>query len=236
MGTNPRCTTRVDIYWDFSHPKYVFNGPEPQGGYFVGVVCNDEMVLLLGDKNKEAYKRTRARPPVNDATLLSRKEHIFGKKAFCTKGRIDETDKTYDIAIECELSEENLPEGAAPGLSIEIDKQRVIHVKNLEWKFRGNQTVVVDGVSIEVFWDVHNWLFCNSSPTGIGSAIFIFQKAGASSDKNKFDRAASAANLCGGLNGSISLMKLPNARSLRTSRELLGDLHNSLMIHAWRTE
>ena len=104
--TTTRTTTRVDIYWDFSHPKYVFNGPEPQGGYFVGIVCNDEMVLLLGDKSKEAYKRTRARPPVNDATLLSRKEHIFGKKSFCTKGRLDDTDKTYDIVIEYGLSEE----------------------------------------------------------------------------------------------------------------------------------
>ena len=243
--TTTRTTTRVDIYWDFSHPKYVFNGPEPQGGYFVGIVCNDEMVLLLGDKSKEAYKRTRARPPVNDATLLSRKEHIFGKKSFCTKGRLDDTDKTYDIVIEYGLSEEeeeehcdNVPDEGAPGLSIKIEKQRVIHVKNLEWKFRGNQTVVLDGVSIEVFWDVHNWLFSHhASPSPTGSAIFIFQKAGPCSDKNKFDRAASAANLCGGLNGSISLMKLPNARSLRSSRELLlGDLRGtSLMIQAWRT-
>ena len=133
---------------------------------------------------------------------------------------------------------DNVPDEGAPGLSIKIEKQRVIHVKNLEWKFRGNQTVVLDGVSIEVFWDVHNWLFSHhASPSPTGSAIFIFQKAGPCSDKNKFDRAASAANLCGGLNGSISLMKLPNARSLRSSRELLlGDLRGtSLMIQAWRT-
>ncbi|KAJ4956272.1 hypothetical protein NE237_013055 [Protea cynaroides] len=44
-------------------------------------------------------------------------------------------------------------------------------VKHFRWKCRGNQTILVDGLLVEVFWDVHNWLF----GTVLGSAVFIFQ-------------------------------------------------------------
>ncbi|KAJ4956031.1 hypothetical protein NE237_012814 [Protea cynaroides] len=44
-------------------------------------------------------------------------------------------------------------------------------VKHLRWKCRGNQTILVDGLPVEVLWDVHNWLF----GIVLGSAVFIFQ-------------------------------------------------------------
>ena len=36
---------------------------------------------------------------------------------------------------------------------------------------RRNQTILIDRLMVEVFWNVHNWLF----GLIIGNAIFIFQ-------------------------------------------------------------
>ncbi|KAF1897856.1 hypothetical protein Lal_00032618, partial [Lupinus albus] len=39
-------------------------------------------------------------------------------------------------------------------------------------QFRGNHTVLVDGIPVEVFRDVHNWLFGNAMG---GNAVLMFQ-------------------------------------------------------------
>lgn len=223
------CGSKVEVHWDLSSARYIC-GPEPQWGFFVAVVCNKEVVLLLGDKNAEAYKKTKARPSIIDATLVSRKEHIFGKKVFCTKAPFDESGKAHDIAIECDT---NVPK--EPFLLIKIDKHVVVHVRNLEWKFRGNQTVVIDGVALQVFWDVHNWLFSS----GVSNAVFIFQSCGGGPQKaldGKIDGVSATMKWSGDLNGSISAMKLTSARSLRSAHDLMGLTGSSLVLNAWRSE
>ncbi|KAI3684484.1 hypothetical protein L6452_33708 [Arctium lappa] len=45
----------------------------------------------------------------------------------------------------------------------------MIHVKHLQWKFRGNESIHLKKVKIEVYWDVHDWLF---SP-GLRHALFV---------------------------------------------------------------
>lgn len=219
------CGSKVQVFWDLSSAKYVC-GPEPQQGFYVAVVSNDEVVLLLGDKSKEAYKKAKARPSMIEATLLSRKEHVVGKKYFCTKAQFDESGKAHDIVIECQTNA-----AKEPYLSIKVDRHVVVEVKRLAWKFRGNQTVFVDGVAVEVFWDVHNWLF-NS---GGGNAIFIFQTC-LDSEKSSIKGAGKESKWSGELNGSISVMKLSGARSLRSSRKLGGFTGFSLMLHAWKSE
>ncbi|KAI3969533.1 hypothetical protein MKX01_020094 [Papaver californicum] len=54
---------------------------------------------------------------------------------------------------------------------ISVDGIVVIHVTNLQWKFRGNGTIIVNKSPVQVFWDVHNWLFGNPS----GHEMFIFR-------------------------------------------------------------
>ncbi|XP_018435320.2 uncharacterized protein LOC108807533 [Raphanus sativus] len=49
----------IDVYWDLSSAKFG-SSPEPLGGFYVGVVVDKEMVLLLGDMKKEAFKKTTA--------------------------------------------------------------------------------------------------------------------------------------------------------------------------------
>ncbi|KAH7420836.1 hypothetical protein KP509_13G025100 [Ceratopteris richardii] len=219
---------KVDVFWDLSNAKYAY-GPEPKEGFYVAVVSNEEMVLLLGDKVKEAYKQTRARPPTIEPALMSRKEHVFGNKQFFAKAQFSDSGKAYDIVIECQT---NTPKD--PYLYITVDKQLVVQVKNLEWKFRGNQTVFVDGIPVEVFWDVHNWIFNSPGNTNKSNAIFIFQ---ASTEPEKLlNSKASAVKWSGDLNGRISVMKLAGARSLRSSQDLVGMRGYSLMLHAWKSD
>lgn len=225
------CGSKVEVFWDLSSAKYVC-GPEPQEGFYVAVVSNDEVVLLLGDKCREAYKKSKARKSIIDASLLSRREHVFGKKYFCTKAQFDESGIAHDIVIECQTNAPN----KEPYLAIRIDRQVAVQVKRLAWKFRGNQTVFVDGVPLEVFWDVHNWLF---NPSGAGNAVFIFQTCSASEKALKTQEitgAPATVKWSGDLNGSISVMKLSGARSLRSHRELEGFTGFPLMLHAWKSE
>eukprot|EP01018_Ginkgo_biloba_P007177 Gb_16460 [translate_table: standard] len=157
---------KMEVFWDLTNAKYVC-GPEPQECFYVALMCNQEIVLLLGDMKEEAYKKTHARHPFHEPTLLSRREHVFGKRYYTTKAQFGESGRTHDIVIECHTGGTT----KEPRLYVRVDKQVVLQVKHLIWKFRGNQTIQVDGIPIQVFWDVHNWLFNPS----IGHAVFMFQ-------------------------------------------------------------
>ncbi|CAI9102865.1 OLC1v1001219C1 [Oldenlandia corymbosa var. corymbosa] len=158
----------VDIFWDLKAAK--FNGEtEPSSEYYVAVVYDEEVVLLTGDLKKDAYRKTGCRPALIDPILVSRKEHIFGKKKFCTKVKFHEKGRLHEISIECKskcnisgnLSSNggDLPNGIDPEMEIRIDGQLVINVKHLQWKFRGNESIHMNKVKVEVYWDVHDWLF-----------------------------------------------------------------------------
>lgn len=169
----------VDIFWDLKSAK--FNGEtEPSSEYYVAVVCDEEVVLLLGDLKKNAYRKTGCRPALIDPTLVSRKEHIFGKKnKFSTRVKFHEKgNKFHEISIECKnrtrsnnINSSLLGGGVEPEMEIRIDGVLVLHVKHLQWKFRGNESIHVNKTRVEVYWDVHDWLF---SP-GLRHALFIFK-------------------------------------------------------------
>jgi len=157
---------RVDLFWDLRSAKYS-TGPEPLGGYYVALVCNEEVILLIGDSKKEAYKRTKSRPSLEDAALITKKENVFGKKSFTSRARFDERKKEHDIVVENSISGPKEPE-----MWISVDGVRLIHVNNLQWKFRGNETVLIEDLPVQIFWDVHSWLF---GTPGVGHALFIFK-------------------------------------------------------------
>ncbi|XP_010277409.1 PREDICTED: uncharacterized protein LOC104611862 [Nelumbo nucifera] len=158
-------SSKVDIYWDLSSAKFG-SGPEPLEGFYLAVVFDREMVLLLGDLSKEAYKKTNAAPVPSNAIFVAKREHIFGKRLYGTKAQFCDNGQIHDVTIECDTVNLN-----DPCLLIRIDSKTVMQVKRLRWKFRGNQTILVDGLPVEVFWDVHNWLF----GPALGSAVFMFQ-------------------------------------------------------------
>ncbi|KAF8029105.1 hypothetical protein BT93_E1699 [Corymbia citriodora subsp. variegata] len=154
---------RARIFWDLLRAKFG-PGPGPISGYYVSVVVDGEAVLLVGDRAKEAHARTKARGPERRAqALVLRREHVIGRRAFATAARFGGKDR--EISIDCTTN-------ADARLCFDVDGERVLQVKRLKWKFRGCERVEVDGVSIQVSWDVYNWLF---EGFRCGHAVFMFR-------------------------------------------------------------
>lgn len=158
-------STAIDIYWDFSSAKFGF-GPEPLEGFYLAVAFNQELVLCLGDLQKEVYKKISPSPAASNTVFIAKREHIFGKRVYSAKAQFCDHGPIHDIAIECDTGGIN-----DPSLVISVDSKAVMQVKRLRWKFRGNQTILVDGLPVEVYWDVHSWFFGNV----MGNAVFLFQ-------------------------------------------------------------
>ncbi|KAK6922295.1 Protein of unknown function DUF868, plant [Dillenia turbinata] len=154
----------VGVVWDLKAAK--FNGEtQPQSDYYVAIVCDKEVALLVGDMKKDAYRRTGCRPSLIEPIFVARKEHLFGKKKFSSRVKFEESGTFHEITIECSSAD-----GVDSKMEISIDGQIAINVKHLQWKFRGNESIFVNKTRVEVYWDVHDWLF---SP-GLRNALFIF--------------------------------------------------------------
>ncbi|KAG0464302.1 hypothetical protein HPP92_019939 [Vanilla planifolia] len=194
--------SKVEVFWDLSNAKFD-SGPEPLEGFYVAVLFDFQIVLLLGDLVKEAYRKANAGPPTSHSMFIAKREHVFGKKVYCTKAQFCDNGQIHGIMIECETN--GLKDSF---LEIRIDKKRVMQVKRLLWKFRGNQTILVDGLPVEVYWDVHNWLFDAS----MGNAVFMFQTF--------------VSNQKSVLWGSSQVFKEPQLRSVSFS----------LILYAWKNE
>uniref|UniRef100_A0A7N0USX7 Uncharacterized protein n=1 Tax=Kalanchoe fedtschenkoi TaxID=63787 RepID=A0A7N0USX7_KALFE len=159
--------TKVEVLWDLSAAKYL-NGPEPVNGYYVLVMIDSEIGLSLGDMAKdEANKRVKKGAYNARASLISRREHCSGNSSYTTKAKFSDAGPSHDILIRC------AGEGHhhQPALSVCIDKKTVIRVKRLKWNFRGNQSIFIDGLEVDLLWDVHDWFFNPAS----GYAVFAFR-------------------------------------------------------------
>ncbi|KAF8392426.1 hypothetical protein HHK36_022768 [Tetracentron sinense] len=207
-------SSRIDIYWDLSSAKFG-SRPEPLEGFYLAVVSDREMVLLLGDLRKEAYKKTNV-TSVGDSNsiFIAKREHVFGKRVFGTMAQFCDKGQIHDVRIECDSVAVN-----DPCLLICIDSKTVMQVKRLGWKFRGNHTILVDGLPVEVFWDVHNWLFGSA----MGNAVFMFQTC-LSAEKLWASQKLSDPTI------------LPLSCSQRFRDSQLQDLGFSLILYAWKNE
>lgn len=149
------------------------SGPEPQSGFYIAVLYEEQMTLLVGDSENAAYSKTKGKRGKNEKnvqSLVLRREHVIGKHKFYTT-RIDFGGKSRLISIDLSESRED-------GLTLVIgfDEKRVIQVKHLKWKFRGSERVEVDGQSIQLSWDVYNWLFeVEDCTQDDGCALFTFR-------------------------------------------------------------
>ncbi|KAF8390514.1 hypothetical protein HHK36_025041 [Tetracentron sinense] len=220
----------VDVFWDLKAAK--FNGEtEPQSDFYVAIVSEEEVVLLLGDLKKDAYRKTGSRPALIESILVSKKEYIFGKKKFRTRAKFHEKGSFHEITIECNnnrsssgISNNSSLGGFDPEMEIKIDGRLAIHVKHLQWKFRGNESIYVNKVRVEVYWDVHDWLF---SP-GLRHALFIFKPISSSTSPSS-------------TSASSSLTSTPF--SSKTASSTLVEGYNAggssgfcLFLYAWKVE
>ncbi|KAL0338586.1 UNVERIFIED_CONTAM: hypothetical protein Sangu_1380700 [Sesamum angustifolium] len=162
---------RVEVFWDLSRAKYEA-GPEPVTGFYVVVVVNSELSLILGDIEQELEVKKRVSDKrVSEFSLISRSENLSGKTAYSTRAQFCETGTCHDILIKCSREDGAAASMKNPVLSVYIDKKNVIEVKRLQWNFRGNQTIFLDGLLVDMMWDVHDWFFSPST----GCAVFMFR-------------------------------------------------------------
>uniref|UniRef100_A0A7N0VL10 Uncharacterized protein n=1 Tax=Kalanchoe fedtschenkoi TaxID=63787 RepID=A0A7N0VL10_KALFE len=80
--------SEVEVFWDLRSAKYA-TSPEPISDYYVALVSDGEVVLLVGDMRKKVFKRTKSRPALVDAVLCQKTEHVFAKKTFSTRAVLD---------------------------------------------------------------------------------------------------------------------------------------------------
>lgn len=153
--------SRFDVCWDLSKATYEA-GPEPINAFFVKVLVNSEVGLILGDMGHEfELKKLNLDDKFSRFVLVSRNEHFSGSCVLVTKAKFCDTGKCHDILIK----------NSSAMLFVSIDKKNVIQVKRLQWNFRGNQTIFLDGLLVDFMWDVHDWLFNPKS----GCAMFMFR-------------------------------------------------------------
>ncbi|KAK7316531.1 hypothetical protein RJT34_00068 [Clitoria ternatea] len=188
---------QVEVYWDLRSAKFSNgSGPEPSSDYYVTLVSDEEVVLFLGDNKKKAYKRMKMKPSLVGAMLLVKRENMFAKKSFSTKAKFDEKREESDIVVESSTFGQKEPE-----MWVSIDGIVLIHVKNLQWKFRGNQTVTVNKQPVQVFWDVHDWLF---SESGSRPGLFIFKPGHVDLEGEKEEKEEKGIEGCDSDDGSTS--------------------------------
>ncbi|KAI3450679.1 hypothetical protein Pfo_007344 [Paulownia fortunei] len=160
--------SNIEVFWDLSAARYE-TGPEPVDGYYVFITVDSELGLILGDMAPEAsLKKLNSGTRMAKFSLISRQEHFSGNTLYSTKAQFCDTGTAHDILIHCSGENEGLKH---PVLSVCIDKKTVIRVKRLQWNFRGNQTIFLDGLLVDLMWDVHDW-FYNPGP---GYAVFMFR-------------------------------------------------------------
>ncbi|KAK3005116.1 hypothetical protein RJ639_016506 [Escallonia herrerae] len=165
-------TKAIYLYWDLTRAKFG-SRPEPQSGFYIAVVIEGKTTLLVGDSPQQAYAKTKALKPNKTQAMVLRREHVYGNRHYVTKANIN--GRTRDISICCKT-------GPDPKLCFSVDGKRVLQVKHLKWKFRGNERIEVDGVYIQVSWDVYNWLFEDEDQDGYALFMFKFEKLGSEED------------------------------------------------------
>ncbi|XAR59676.1 hypothetical protein NMG60_11015597 [Bertholletia excelsa] len=159
--------SKLEIFWDLSTAKYNA-GPEPVDGFYVVVMVDSELGLVLGNLEEVVTKKLKSGTSAARFSLVSQREHFSGNNLYSTKSQFMDNGKAHDILIRCSGEKEGLKH---PVLSVCIDKKMVICVKRLQWNFRGNQTIFVDGLLVDLLWDMHDWFY---NPVS-GHAVFMFR-------------------------------------------------------------
>ena len=122
------------------------------------------MTLLVGDLVKEAYGRTKALKIKKPQSLVLKREQVTAHKIYSTKAKIG--GKIRNIQIDCGYNDDTR-------LCFGVDDVKVLEIKHLKWKFRGNEKIDVDGVPVQISWDVYNWVFGDEKDQS--HAIFMFR-------------------------------------------------------------
>ncbi|KAG0496422.1 hypothetical protein HPP92_000953 [Vanilla planifolia] len=156
----------VGLHWDVSSANYG-PGPEPTNGFFVAVVVDGQLCLLLGDRGKDFAKRLTK--PVQAPEPLSREERVVvtggvGGCRYSTRVRFCEGGDEHEVWMRWEGEKE---------IEVGVGGKRAVHARRLWWNFRGSHVVFVDGLVVDVMWNLHDWWFAGRPG---GCAEFVFRR------------------------------------------------------------
>ncbi|PRQ43792.1 hypothetical protein RchiOBHm_Chr3g0472211 [Rosa chinensis] len=165
------CNLKIEVFWDFSTADYDNGGPEPTNGFYLLVLADSELGLILGDKIEEVLDLKKYKTIISQQkfSLVSRSEHVSGNAVYSTKAQFSDSGIAHDILIKCDRDDEGGSKSQV--LTVSIDKKKIFQVKRLKWNFRGNQAIFLDGLLVDLMWDIHDWLFNPKS----GRAVFMFR-------------------------------------------------------------
>ncbi|CAH2061067.1 unnamed protein product [Thlaspi arvense] len=130
----------IRVVWDLTQARFG-SGPDPESGFYVAVIVSGEVGLLVGDSLKQRPTRQ---------IVVSRRDNLFGNRVYNTKIKIK--GKLSEISIHIQVNDD-------VSLRFSVDNKSILKITQLQWKFRGNAKVVIDGVTIQISWDVYRWLF-----------------------------------------------------------------------------
>ena len=230
------------LFWNLSRAKFGA-APEPLSGFYVALVVHNHMTLLIGDSTKDAFSKSKARHPNTPQLLLLKKEHVFADRLYTTRATFG--GKAREIQIDCGYHDHSK-------LCFSVDGEKVLQIKRLKWKFRGNERVQVDGVHVQISWDLYNWLFDknnNSSSGADAHAIFMFkfeedEVEAVGGDRNnlvalwnlgasewgKTWSSSSLSSSGGSFGGSSSVLEWSSVEE----NELVVPVGFSLLVYAWK--
>nr|XP_043608627.1 uncharacterized protein LOC122580423 [Erigeron canadensis] len=183
----------VYIYYDLSRAKFE-SGPEPISGFYITAIISGQIALLIGDSPKQTYSKlatsSSSQNPNRTQITILRREHVYGilNKKYFTKATF--RGKTRDITIDCT----RIVGGDDSRLCFLVDNKKILVVKHLNWKFRGNERVEIDGVHIQISWDVYNWLFEEENDENNGFALFMFRFEKSGFDYHEDDKYLARLN------------------------------------------
>ncbi|CDP18790.1 unnamed protein product [Coffea canephora] len=205
VGLPNTSSTTARVFWDLSRAKFG-SRPDPASGYYVAILIGGEVTLLVGEELLPLCQLPRsiasggggARPTaketaaaeIRNQVMVLRREHVYGNKKrlyYTTRANIGGGQQEIDVSIDYRA----MGGEGGPTLCFSIAGQRVLQVKHLKWKFRGNERVEGDdGIPpVQVSWDVYNWLFVQDDDHELTNAHALFMF--------KFEKKPGD---CGGLN------------------------------------
>lgn len=159
---------KIKLHWDFTRAEFAGNSAEPDSSFYVAITFSSRLEFFLGDLRDELTRRVGVTGPrcySAESTLLSRREHVFGRTTYVTRAQFMRS--KHEIEIDC----------GGGVLKVKVNGVTSLVVKRLAWKFRGNERIMISGVEVEFYWDVFNWVNKSSgnSKSGGGHGVFVFQ-------------------------------------------------------------
>ncbi|KAK7337891.1 hypothetical protein VNO77_18480 [Canavalia gladiata] len=154
---------KLKLHWNFTRAEFIQNSAEPESRFYLAISHNGKLQFFLGDllhdlTRRHSVESTTGSGQKNDSVLLSRREHVFGRKSYMSRAVF--MGSKHEIEIEC----------GGGVLSVKVDGETRLVVKRLAWKFRGYEKIFIDGVEVDFYWDVLNWVV-----NGNGHGVFVFQ-------------------------------------------------------------